>query len=570
MDLRRQIVVLRSWLWLLGASVLLAASIAFLVSGAMPKIYQARNTLIVGQSLTAANPNYDQLLAAQRLSQTYASVATTRPLAQRVIDHLGLRMSADQLLGEVRADAPANSALVYITVSDTDPARAAAIANGLADELIAESPAIQGKQADLQKQIQDNLDATQAAMTQTQDQIDQLTNLSVRTDTQNQQLQILESRLDSLRATYAALLPNLDSNSSNLLTIVEPAIAPTSPSSPRTLLNVLLAAVLGLLAAVGLAFLVEYLDDTVTSSDDVQLVTGLPTLGVVPAMSGDPKRGEMYRLETLLNPRSPVAESYRMLRTNIEFTSVDTPLRTLLVTSSLPQEGKTTTSGNLAVVFSQAGYKVLLVDCDLRKPGIHGLFRLQNQTGLTTLFRDDTATVKSVAQDTELEKLSIVTSGPLPPNPAELLGSRRWQAILESLKAEADLVIIDSPPLQAVTDAALVATGVDGTVLVIRARRTRRGAVRQGRDALARGGGKILGVAMNALKRREYDEHNYGYYSYYGKYYGSDSDAKTDGSEGDEEAQSPKASEGSPSQAAAETTTRVQRRRHEASGVSKD
>jgi non-specific protein-tyrosine kinase len=447
-----------------------------------------------------------------------------------VIARLGLQMTADELLKEVGADVPIDKALIYITVSDTDPVRAANIANALADELIAESPAVQGQQADLQKAIQANLDSTQAEITQTQNQIDQLTALTVRTADQDQELQTLETRLVSLRATYAALVPSLNTNSSGLLTIVEPAVPPTAPSSPRTLLNMILAAVLGLLAAVGIAFLAEYLDDTVTSSDEVQEVTGLPTLGVVPVMKGDPKRDEMYRMETLMNPRSPVAETYRALRTSIEFASVDAPLRTLLVTSSVPKEGKTTTAGNLAIVFAQAGSRVLLVDADLRKPGVHGVFKLPNQNGLTTLFRDGAATVSSVAQETELDNLKIITSGPLPPNPAELLGSQRWHAILERLKAEADLVIIDSPPLQAVTDAALLAAVVDGTVFVIHARRTRRGAVRQGREALARGGGKILGVVMNRLKKREYDEYYYGYYSYYD----SDSAGGAEGQAGDE------------------------------------
>jgi capsular exopolysaccharide synthesis family protein len=310
-----------------------------------------------------------------------------------------------------------------------------------------------------------------------------------------------------------------------LLTIIEPAVAPAAPSSPRTLLNVVLAAVLGLLAAVGIAFLAEYLDDTVTSADDVQEVAGLPTLGVIPVMSGDSKRSEIYRLQTLLSPRSPVAEAYRTLRTHIEFASVDDPLRTVLVTSALPKEGKTTTAGNLAVVFAQAGRQVLLVDCDLRKPSLHQLFNVPNHTGLTTLFRDEAATVSSVAQETEIVRLRIVTTGALPPNPAELLGSRRWHAILERFKNDADLVVIDSPPLQAVTDAAVLAAVVDGTVLVIHARHTRRGAVRHGREALARSGGNVLGVAMNKLKERQYDQY---YYSYYGDYYGSDGD-KGDG-----------------------------------------
>jgi len=253
MDLRRQLTILRAWLWLLVASVLLAASAAFLVSGTMPKIYQAQNTLLVGQSADVHKP---KLRRAYGLATALSDVCGGRhyaTLAQLVIARLGLQMTADQLLSEVGADVPTDKALIYIIVSDTDPVRAANIANALADELIAESPAVQGQQADLQKAIQANLDSTQAEITQTQDQIDQLTALTVRTADQDQELQTLETRLVSLRATYAALVPSLNTNSSGLLTIVGAGRAPHRPSSPRTLLNMLLAAVLGLLAAVGIA-----------------------------------------------------------------------------------------------------------------------------------------------------------------------------------------------------------------------------------------------------------------------------------------------------------------------------
>jgi capsular exopolysaccharide synthesis family protein len=211
----------------------------------------------------------------------------------------------------------------------------------------------------------------------------------------------------------------------------------------------------------------------------------------------------------------------------------------------------------LAVVFAQGGSRVLLVDADMRKPSLHGLFKLPNQNGLTTLFRDEAATVKSVAQETELDNLRIVTSGPMPPNPAELLGSRRWHTILERLKADADLVIIDSPPLQAVTDAALLAAIVDGTIFVIQSRQTRRGAVRQGREALARSGGKVLGVAMNRLKKRENDQ---SYYNYYGDYYGSDSDGGAGGKARDEVARRPSVPDVSPPAAATLTRSHTHRR----------
>jgi capsular exopolysaccharide synthesis family protein len=275
--------------------------------------------------------------------------------------------------------------------------------------------------------------------------------------------------------------------------------------------------------ALGIAFTMEYLDDTVKSSEDVEAATGLATLGTVLKMKGEKGRSEIYRLAALLYPRGPAAEAYRTLRTNLEFASVDEPVRSLLVTSSIPSEGKTTTSSNLAVAFAQAGRTVILLDADLRKPGVHKLFNLPNVSGLTSLLRTDDVAIDDVAQATEEERLRVVSTGPLPPNPAELLGSHRMQTILERLVAAADLVIVDSPPLQAVTDAAILASITDGTLLVIDAGRTRRAAAGRGREALAKSGARVLGAALNRLSQRARSD--YVYYDYYGAY-GAEAAAK--------------------------------------------
>jgi protein-tyrosine kinase len=195
-----------------------------------------------------------------------------------------------------------------------------------------------------------------------------------------------------------------------------------------------------------------------------------------------------------------------------------------LVTSSIPGEGKTTTSSNLAVAFAQAGRTVILLDADLRKPGVHKLFDLPNVSGLTSLLRTDDVAIDDVAQATEEERLRVVTTGPLPPNPAELLGSHRMQTILERLVAAADLVIVDSPPLQAVTDAAILASITDGTLLVIDAGRTRRAAAGHGREALAKSAARVLGAALNRLSQRAGSD--YVYYDYYGAY-GAEAKAKS-------------------------------------------
>lgn len=521
MDLRRQIAIIRAWFPLLVLSALLAGGAGFLVSRQLPKVYEAKATLIVGQSLSAVNPDYTQLQVSQSLTATYAVVATKRPILDAVIKQLGLGGTSDTLSGQVSADAQVGGPLLTISAQDGDPSRASAIANALATQLIAASPAIQGRQAEFQASIDADLKATQAQIDATQARVDQLTVLSDRTAAQDADLATLEGRLASLRSTYATLLSYSSTGAANLLTIVEPAVPPTAPVLPRTLLNTLLAALVGLLIALGVVAAMEYLDDAVKDPDQVQEVAGLSTLGTIGLMRGDRTRKEMYRLATLLYPRSGIAEAFRTLRANVEFASVGAPMRTLLVTSSVPGEGKTVTAANLAVACAQAGRRVLLVDADLRKPGVHLLFDLPNAHGLTTLLRSDDVSLDAIAQLTEQDNLRVLTTGPLPPNPAELLGSQRMPAVLERLKAGGDLVIFDSPPLQAVTDSAILSSYLDATLFVIDAKKSRRRIVRLAREALAKAGANVLGAVLNGIPARAQSEYA-GYYGSYGDAGGAD------------------------------------------------
>jgi capsular exopolysaccharide synthesis family protein len=516
MDARRAISVVRRWLWLLIACVLLAAGAAFLVSNSLQKLYEGKVTLIVGQSLQSTSPDYNQLLASQRLSQTYADLVTTGPLLGRVIAQEALDVTPEELRELVRADAPRESTLITITVTDPDPVRVASIANTIANELIAASPAISGRDSEVQQFVDRDLEAAQRQIQDTQAEVERLIGLSERTPEQEDRLEALQGRLVGLRQTYATLLGFSSTSGTNLLTVVDPASPPVDPSSPRVLLNTLLAALIGLMLAFGVAFLMEYLDDTLKSPQDVETITGLPTLGTIIRMKGDEGRSEIYRLATILYPRSPAAEAYRTLRTNIEFASVDSPTRVILITSAIPGEGKTTTAANLAAVFAQTGHATLLVDADLRKPGVHRIFDLPNARGLTDLFRSDDMSVEDVAQPTEQEHLSVITTGPLPPNPAELLRSSRMRAVLERIVGSTEFVVVDSPPLQAVTDAAILSSLVDGTVIVVDAGRTRSGAVRNGREALTKVGARVLGVTLNRMS--ESMSGDYYYYDYYGGY----------------------------------------------------
>jgi non-specific protein-tyrosine kinase len=536
MDLRGQIAIIRKWIPLLVVSVVLAAGAAFLISSELPKVYESKATLNVGQSLSAVNTDYNQLLVSQRLSTTYATVATTRPILDSVIAQLKLGATSGDLSKRVRADAPLDNTLLYITAQDTDPDRAAAIANALAAQLIKASPAIQGRQVEFQASIDADLKATQTQIDETQAKVEALTSLTDRTPAQDGQLSSLEGTLVSLRSTYATLLSFSSGNASNLLSVVDPAVAIDTPVSPKPLLNTLVAAILGLILAAGLMIALAYFDDSIKDSDRVHEIAGLGTLGTILRMPGDKGRSEMYRLATLLYPRSYVAEAYRTLRTNIEFASVGVPFRTLLVTSSIPGEGKTVTAANLAVTFAQSGRRVILVDADLRKPGVHLVFNTPNAHGLTTLLRSDEVSLDAVAQVTEQDHLRVLTTGPLPPNPAELLGSPRMQVILERLKVGGDLVIFDSPPLRAVTDSAILSSFLDGTVLVIDAERSRRPDVRLARAALDRAGATVFGAVLNGIKRNSQADDQV-YFGVYGSEVGS-----KNGIRGTEEPPQPSAS----------------------------
>ena len=207
--------------------------------------------------------------------------------------------------------------------------------------------------------------------------------------------------------------------------------------------------------------------------------------------------GNTHTLITLTNPRSPVSEAYRTLRTNLEFFSLDEPVRTLVVTSPGAKDGKSTVLANLAVALAQGGKRVILVDCDLRRPTQHTMFGLDNATGLTTMMLDEAAQSKPPLRETPVDGLRVLTAGPLPPNPAELLGSRRMKETLAALLKKADVLLFDAPPVLAVTDALVLAVRTDGVLLVVKAGGTTREHVEQAKERLERVNARIVGAVLN-------------------------------------------------------------------------
>jgi len=495
MDFRQTLLVLRRWALPIALAGVVAGGAAYTFMSRLPKTYDARAMLIVGQVVNSTDPDYNDLLAAQRISVAYGTIATTRTTLENVIASLKLSVTYDDLKSRVTAEIPRDSPIINIRVTDQDPVLAAAIANAIASEMVAASPAIQGQQADTQGFVSRQLSAIRSEIEVIQDEVDRLSRLQTRTTDESQRLGALEAQLAQARSTFVSMLQSAPGFSANALTLQDPAVAPETPSGPRVPILTLLVVVVALLAATGLAFVVDYMDDRVKSPDDAEAAADLATLGAIGKFNdGDEQSPTMWR-----SPHTPTAEAFRGLRTNLGFSSVDDQVRTLLVTSAMPGEGKTTVASNLAIAYAQAGKRVYLVDADLRRPAVHTKFSLPNGIGLSTLLRAESLTLHPPSQfAAQLDHgLRVITAGPLPPNPAEMLDSDRMRALVATLEADSDVVVLDSPPTLAATDAAILSAIADGTILVIDTSKTRSRTVVRARETLDRVGAKILGCVLN-------------------------------------------------------------------------
>jgi non-specific protein-tyrosine kinase len=315
------------------------------------------------------------------------------------------------------------------------------------------------------------------------------------------------------QVTFARYQSLLNDGSVNVLRVLEEAPLPTRPISSGLVSRILLAAALGLVLGLGSAFLLDHLDDTFKSAEDLSKHTQVTAVGAIPFIEDS---NPTERLVSLVYPKSPIAEAYRSMRTNIGFLGIDLPLRSLVITSANPGEGKSTTVANLGVVIAQSGKSVVLVDSDLRRPMLHRIFELPNRQGLTDVLLDEDPAPNGHLCDTAVENLHILTSGPLPPNPSEVLGSAKMGQLVRYLAKSFDLVLLDAPPALPVTDAAVLASQADGVVVVAGAGQTRRQDALKALERLRQVGGQVLGVALSRwrLSRGGY----YRYYAYYETY----------------------------------------------------
>jgi succinoglycan biosynthesis transport protein ExoP len=324
------------------------------------------------------------------------------------------------------------------------------------------------------------------------------------------------------------------------VSIATPSRVPHEPVGPQRLRSIIIAFLLSLMAGIGLAFLLDFLDDSVKSLDDIDRYIHLPALALIPAAHSDrnrlgsatpPTPQNSAALALMEDVRSPIAEAYRHLRTSLLLSSAGNPPKTILVTSSQPSEGKTTTAINTAFMLAQTGAEVLIIDCDLRRPRLHANFNLSNTRGLTNYLSGESPIEDLLQSPEKTPNLKLLTSGPIPPNPAELLGSEEMRKLLKTLSERFTHIIVDSPPAISFTDASILSTFVDGVILVVHGGRSSRAVVRRARQQLLDVGANIFGVVLNNVKAESRDYYGAGYYSPYYQ-----SDYYTEADEGDESA----------------------------------
>ena len=427
--------------------------------------------------------------------QTESKLAGSRTIAALVVQKLNLAEGSDALLENLTVRVPTESEIIELEYSHSDPAEAQRRAQAFAETYLEyrRDQALTDLRASAQE-AQERLDRLNERTERLQRQLARATNPADQA--------AVQSNIDALGGEISLLQQRVADLSTRgnirIGAVAEPASIPTSPASPNHLLNAALGGLAGLVLGVGVAFLREYLDDHIRGRSDVELYSGAPVLAMVPRVSSWQKSKEPL-LVALKEPDSPAAEAYRQLRTNVLFAASQRGTKTVLVTSCQAEEGKTSTTANLGVTLAGAGKRTILVSADLRKPRLHRFFGVQNGKGLTNVLLADSRPVEAL-QQVGVDGLRVLSSGPVPGNPGELLGSGGLRKVLAELQQAADLVLIDAAPILPVADASALIPIVDAVILVVDASRVTRSDLAQARQQLERVNAHLLGAVLNNVE----------------------------------------------------------------------
>lgn len=512
MDLNEYFFPLKRWWWLLAAAAVMAGITSFLVARMQPSIYQAHTTLMVGQTIENPNPNSGDFFLEQSLAGVYADMAYREPVRNATMNALGLSWLPNYISQPVP-----NSQLLMIQVTDSNPKRAMMVASELAHQLILRSPNIaqsgeEDRQSFLNQQLdslQSQISTTQADIVNLQQELGGLTSVKQIADTQNQ-ITALQAKLITLQANYANLMSSTQKGAVNSLTVVETAELPTSPINQSKMRIVLLATVIGLVLSAAGAYGIEFFDRTLKTESDINRVMKLPVLGYIAEMES---KGDEWKY-FMQHPYRPTAEAFRSLRGNIDFDGLDGSLKTIYVSSILASSGKTTIAANLALAFLSGGKRVMLVDADPFRPRIHEILDIPIDPGLIDVLTDQMGVHSVIRLVNEIPDLKVITAGKLTEGGTEP-GFWKIDQVLSALKDQADIIIVDGPPLL-VPDGSILASKVDGVLMVLQPGSIRQDIAKATVDQLIRSKARTIGVVFNRIARGEVD--GYAGYSYYTHY----------------------------------------------------
>jgi capsular exopolysaccharide synthesis family protein len=492
-----RLVLRRKW-WVMGLA-LLGVSASLAISLTQPRQYASTAQVLVqsptGPGALSGTPQQVTPTEVQTMLQLVTSAAVQSQVRQR----LGSTPP-------VEAAEVAQTNVISISAVSGVPANAALVANTYARAFVSTQQSQALKNAtSAETQLRSQIRATAQQIAK----LRKSAHSSSEVNSLVNQEAVLRVQLSQIQVSGAA--------AASALALVNPALPPTSPSSPRPVTNGLLGLAAGLILGMAAAFLRDSLDDAVSSKEAVEHLTGAPVLAAVPMVTSWRKRDRPL-VVTLARPAAPATEAYRSLRTSLQFARQEHELRTILVTSPAAAEGKTSTLANLGAVFAQAGQHVLMVSCDLRKPRLGQFFGIDESRGLTTAVLGEDSLENLVKPTPGSENLWLLPSGPTPPNPAELLNGARSQEILARLRDAFDLVLIDSPPVLPVTDAMVLSKDVDATLLVVAAFRTSSADVLRAAEKLGQVDARVVGVVLNEATRQGAGYYAAGYSrpGYYG------------------------------------------------------
>lgn len=495
-------IVLRRWWLLLGLTALTAAA-GYMISQRQTPVYEATATVLVGDITKSTNLNREDVQMSALFAQTYADLAVRQPVLQGVVGMLNLDVTWEELRKYVEVTSKNNTQMIEIKAEASTPDLARKIADEIAKQLILIGPTnVNGGESNLvQSFIRQQMEETQARILEGQNHIKDIEAamnspvsttrlLELQAEKANQERLITDLVLNFVQLSSLAT----QDRSANQLSIIESAYSNNRPVRPITNLNILLGAGMGLLLALGIIFLWEYIDDAIKDMDDLAQFEGLTVLGTIGKI-----RGRKYpdKLVTHLEPASPSSEAYRMIRNKIRFSAENHPAKTIVVTSPDAEEGKSITAANLAIIMAQANIKTILVDADLHDPVQHQIFRLKNKAGLANLIGSTVTDISSCLKETSVENLHVITSGEFSHAELERMSSERISTVLKKLDPLAEVIIIDSPPALLTADAMVLSNRADGVIVVARAGQTKRRAIRQMLVDLQEANAKLIGCIYN-------------------------------------------------------------------------